>query len=202
MPLTDFKDILGYDIRTSATRGRTVFRKVPSALALGVSDHGGHYQFAIRQVDDCCAGCGKPPTTVFGIYRPEMVKLFAFRGVSHYGWHCWCASMCPQVGIHQTRRFAPGPTPSKLVVLDGGCGSRKNYFGPIIGAFGGKLGQKSWIFTGAFPRICGCFALGACLFLVTLPVAKRHCRHSGGDGWAKLRPAKQETHRMTKAKNS
>lgn len=179
--LTDFKDILGYDIQASATRAG-LFSASAIALALGVlitaaitSSQFGKLMIAVRDAES---------RTRFLGYRPEMVKLFAFV-VSAIMAGIAGALYVPQVGIINPGEFAPAN--SIEVVVWTAVGGRGTIIGPIIGALVVN-GGKSW-FTGAFPEYW-LFALGGLFILVTLLLPKGIVG-TVRDGWAKLRPAKQ-----------
>jgi urea transport system permease protein len=178
--LTDFKDILGFDIQASATRAG-LFSASAIALALGVlitaaitSSQFGKLMIAVRDAES---------RTRFLGYRPEMVKLFAFV-VSAIMAGIAGALYVPQVGIINPGEFAPAN--SIEVVVWTAVGGRGTIIGPIIGALVVN-GGKSW-FTGAFPEYW-LFALGSLFVLVTLLLPKGIVG-TLRDSWAKLRPAK------------
>ncbi|MCL4132180.1 UNVERIFIED_CONTAM: hypothetical protein GTU68_052267 [Idotea baltica] len=190
--LTDFKDILGYDIQASATRAG-LFSASAIALALGVlitaaitSSQFGKLMIAVRDAES---------RTRFLGYRPEMVKLFAFV-VSAIMAGIAGALYVPQVGIINPGEFAPAN--SIEVVVWTAVGGRGTIIGPIIGALVVN-GGKSW-FTGAFPEYW-LFALGGLFILVTLLLPKGIVG-TVRDGWAKLRPPKQTPTQDDQAKTA
>ena len=161
--LTDFKDILGFDVQSDATRAG-LFAASAIALALGVlvtamvtGSHLGKLMIAVRDAES---------RTRFIGYRPEHVKLFAFvlsavmAGIAG-------ALYVPQVGIINPGEFAPAN--SIEVVVWTAVGGRGTIIGPIIGALLVNAG-KSW-FTGVLPEIW-LFALGGLFVLVTLFLPK------------------------------
>lgn len=179
--LTDFKEILGFDIQTSETRAG-LFAASAIALALGVlvtsaitSSQFGKLMIAVRDAES---------RTRFLGYRPENVKLFAFV-VSAIMAGIAGALYVPQVGIINPGEFAPAN--SIEVVIWTAVGGRGTIIGPIVGALTVNWG-KSW-FTGAFPEYW-LFALGGLFVLVTLLLPKGIVG-TFRDVWLKLRPAKQ-----------
>ncbi|MBA5777063.1 urea ABC transporter permease subunit UrtC [Stappia sp. F7233] len=161
--LTDFKDILGFDIQADTTRAGLLAASAV-ALALGVivtaritGSSFGKLLIAVRDAES---------RTRFLGYRPEMVKLFAFTtsavmaGVAG-------ALYVPQVGIINPGEFAPAN--SIEVVVWTAIGGRGTIIGPIVGALLVNAG-KSW-FTGALPELW-LFALGGLFVLVTLFLPK------------------------------
>lgn len=179
--LTDFKDILGFDIQAGATRAG-LFSASAIALALGMlvtaaitGSQFGKLMIAVRDAES---------RTRFLGYRPEMVKLFAFV-VSAVMAGIAGALYVPQVGIINPGEFAPAN--SIEVVIWTAVGGRGTIIGPIIGALAVN-GGKSW-FTGAFPEYW-LFALGGLFVLVTLLMPKGIVG-TLRDGWTKLRPVRQ-----------
>ena len=161
--LTDFKDILGFDVQSDATRAG-LFAASAIALALGVlvtamvtGSHLGKLMIAVRDAES---------RTRFIGYRPEHVKLFAFvlsavmAGIAG-------ALYVPQVGIINPGEFAPAN--SIEVVVWTAVGGRGTIIGPIIGALLVNAG-KSW-FTGVIPEFW-LFALGGLFVFVTLFLPK------------------------------
>lgn len=178
--LTDFKEILGFDIQASKTRAG-LFAASAIALALGVlvtsaitSSQFGKLMIAVRDAES---------RTRFLGYRPENVKLFAFV-VSAIMAGIAGALYVPQVGIINPGEFAPAN--SIEVVIWTAVGGRGTIIGPIVGALAVN-GGKSW-FTGAFPEYW-LFALGGLFVLVTLLLPKGIVG-TLRDGWLKIRPAK------------
>jgi urea transport system permease protein len=161
--LTDFKDILGFDIQSDSTR---VGLLMASALALGigfilcralVNSKFGKVLIAVRDAES---------RTRFLGYRAENYKLLvwtisaAMAGVAG-------ALYVPQVGIINPSEFAPANSIEIVVwVASGGRG-------PLMGAaIGGVLVNfgKS-VFTGAFPELW-LFALGGLFIASTLFLPK------------------------------
>jgi urea transport system permease protein len=161
--LTDFKDILGFDIQSDRTR---VGLFLASAIALAggylvcraiVTSRFGKVLIAVRDAES---------RTRFLGYRVERYKLFV-----------WTLSAClagiagalyvPQVGIINPSEFAPAN--SIEVVIWVAVGGRGTLVGAALGAFlvnGGKT-----FFTGAIPEFW-LFALGGLFVLVTLFLPK------------------------------
>ncbi|MCF1466528.1 urea ABC transporter permease subunit UrtC [Agrobacterium vitis] len=161
--LTDFKDILGFNIQADGTRA-ALFSL--SALFLAgslllvsaiVRSKYGKVLVGIRDAES---------RTRFLGYRVENMKLFAFvisammAGVAG-------ALYVPQVGIINPGEFSPAN--SIEVVIWTAVGGRATLIGPIIGAVlvnGGKT-----VFTGLFPNVW-LFALGGLFVAVTLFLPK------------------------------
>ena len=161
--LTDFKDILGFDIQSNATRGGLFFA---SALMLAlafllcswiVRSKLGKVLVAVRDAES--------RTRFFG-YRVEHVKLFAFV-VSAMMAGIAGALYVPQVGIINPGEFAPAN--SIEVVIWTAVGGRGTLVGPIIGAVLVN-GGKTW-FTAAFPEFW-LFVLGGLFVFVTIFLPK------------------------------
>lgn len=161
--LTDFKDILGFDISSKQTRA-TLFAASALFLAASlllisavVSSKYGKLLVAVRDAES---------RTRFLGYRPENIKLFAFvlsamiAGIAG-------ALYVPQVGIINPGEFTPAN--SIEVVVWTAVGGRGTLVGPIIGAVLVNAG-KSW-FTGVLPEYW-LFALGGLFIFVTLFMPK------------------------------
>ncbi len=161
--LTDFKDILGYDIQSDATRS-TLFAFTAIALAIAVlitsaivRSKYGKVLIAVRDAES---------RTRFLGYRVEHMKLFAFvvsacmAGVAG-------ALYVPQVGIINPSEFAPAN--SIEVVIWTAVGGRATLFGPILGAV--LVNFAKTIFTGAMPN-GWLFMLGGLFVFVTLFLPK------------------------------
>ena len=161
--LTDFKDILGFDVQSRQTRA-TLFAL--SALFLVAfllltaaitQSRFGKLLIATRDAES---------RTRFLGYRPERVKLFVWTlsammaGVAG-------ALYVPQVGIINPGEFAPAN--SIEIVIWTAVGGRGTIVGPVIGAIVVN-GGKSW-FTGLFPEFW-LFVLGAIFVLTTLFLPK------------------------------
>ncbi|AUB80889.1 urea ABC transporter permease subunit UrtC [Candidatus Thiodictyon syntrophicum] len=157
--LTDFKDLLGFDLQRDATRVG-LFIASAAALALGylatriiVNSRLGRVAVAIRDAES---------RTRFIGYRVERVKaaLFAFSamlaGVAG-------ALYVPQVGIINPGEFSP--LNSIELVIWVAVGGRATLYGAVVGAILVNYGKT--VFTGVFPE-AWLFALGALFVLVTL----------------------------------
>ncbi|MDJ0607542.1 MAG: urea ABC transporter permease subunit UrtC [Kiloniellales bacterium] len=161
--LTDFKDILGFDLQADGTRA-ALFVASALALALGyvlcrllTTSRFGKVLVAVRDAESRVRFLG---------YRVESYKLFAFTlsaclaGVAG-------ALYVPQVGIINPSEFAPAN--SIEVVVWVAVGGRGTLVGPVIGALLVNF-AKTW-FTGALPEVW-LFALGAIFIGVTLFLPK------------------------------
>jgi len=161
--LTDFKDILGFDVQSDATR---VGLLIASAVALAagflicravVNSKFGKVLIAVRDAES---------RTRFLGYRPENYKLLV-----------WTLSACmagvagalyvPQVGIINPSEFAPAN--SIEVVIWVAVGGRATLIGAPVGAIMVNLGKT--VFTGILPELW-LFALGALFIAVTLFLPK------------------------------
>jgi urea transport system permease protein len=161
--LTDFKDILGFDLQSDGTR-IGLFLASAIALALGylacryiVSSRLGRVAVAIRDAES---------RTRFIGYRVERVKLWVFSlsaalaGVAG-------ALYVPQVGIINPGEFAP--LNSIELVIWVAIGGRATLFGAVIGAI--LVNYAKTYFTGVMPD-AWLFALGGLFVLVTLFLPK------------------------------
>lgn len=161
--LTDFKEILGFDIQAAETRVG-LFVATVIALAAGymiassvVSSKFGKVLVAVRDAESRVRFLG---------YEVERYKLFA-----------WTLSACmagvagalyvPQVGIINPGEFSPAASIEAVIWV--AVGGRGTLIGPVIGAVLVNFG-KSW-FTGALPELW-LFALGGLFVLVTLFLPK------------------------------
>ena len=161
--LTDFKDILGYNIQADGTRA-VLFAVTALFLALAlmlssaiVRSKFGKVLVGVRDAES---------RTRFLGYRVEHVKLFVFV-VSAMMAGIAGALYVPQIGIINPGEFAPAN--SIEVVIWTAVGGRATLIGPIIGAIlvnGGKT-----VFTGLFPSFW-LFALGGLFVAVTLFLPK------------------------------
>ncbi len=157
--LTDFKDILGFNVQASGTRS-ALFAASALALSLGVfvtwrlvRSKYGKLMVAVRDAES---------RTRFLGWRAENVKLFAFT-ISAVMAGIAGALYVPQVGIINPGEFEPAN--SIEVVIWTAVGGRGTIVGPILGALLVNAG-KSW-FTGALPELW-LFALGGLFVAVTL----------------------------------
>ncbi|MCC0056702.1 MAG: urea ABC transporter permease subunit UrtC [Rhodobiaceae bacterium] len=161
--LTDFKDIVGFDIAAQSTRVG-LFIISAAALIIGlvitsavINSKYGKILAAVRDAES---------RTRFLGYRPENIKLIAFvlsaviAGIAG-------ALYVPQVGIINPGEFEPAN--SIEVVVWTAVGGRATLVGPIAGAFLVNAG-KSW-FTGVLPEYW-LFALGGLFIFVTLFMPK------------------------------
>jgi len=161
--LTDFKDILGYNIQADGTRA-ALFAATAIILALVlllasgiVRSKYGKVLIGVRDAESRVRFLG---------FRVEHMKLFTFV-VSAMIAGIAGALYVPQVGIINPGEFAPAN--SIEVVIWTAVGGRSTLIGPIIGAImvnGGKT-----IFTGLFPEFW-LFALGGLFVAVTLFLPK------------------------------
>ncbi|MEO6396457.1 MAG: urea ABC transporter permease subunit UrtC [Devosia sp.] len=161
--LTDYKDILGFNVQAQTTRA-ALFAISAIALALAVlvcsaivNSKLGKVMVAIRDAES---------RTRFLGWRPENVKLFAFvvsaliAGVAG-------ALFVPQVGIINPGEFAPENSIEAVIWV--AVGGRGTIVGPIIGALLVNAGKT--LFTGALPDYW-LFALGGLFVFVTLFMPK------------------------------
>ena len=175
--LTDFKDILGFNIQAPATRA-TLFAITALVLALAfvvckaiVASRFGKVLVAVRDAES---------RTRFLGYRVENYKLAI-----------WTLSACmagiagalyvPQVGIINPGEFAPEN--SIEVVVWAAVGGRGLLVGPIVGAVVVNF-AKTWFTTGALAPYW-LFALGGLFIAVTLFLPKGIVG-TIVDGWSAL----------------
>ncbi len=161
--LTDFKDILGFNVQATTTRA-ALFAASAIALALAVlvcswivNSKLGKVMIAIRDAES---------RTRFLGYRVDNVKLFAFVVSAVIAGVAGALSV-PQVGIINPGEFDPAN--SIEVVIWTAVGGRGTIVGPIIGGVLVNAGKT--IFTGAFPDYW-LFALGGLFIFVTLFMPK------------------------------
>jgi urea transport system permease protein len=161
--LTDFKDILGFNVQAEATRN-ALFVASCIALVLGfllcrfiVASKVGKILIAVRDAES---------RTRFLGYRVEYYKLFVFTlsacmaGVAG-------ALYVPQVGIINPSEFAPANSIEAVIWV--AVGGRGTLYGAVLGGILVNL-AKTWL-TGAAPEIWLYF-LGALFVLVTLLLPK------------------------------
>jgi urea transport system permease protein len=161
--LTDFKDILGFNIQSDATRA-TLFALSALALvacyliarAIVVSKFG-KVLIAIRDAES---------RTRFMGYRVENYKLFVFT-VSAMMAGLAGALYVPQVGIINPGEFAPANSIEAVIWV--AVGGRGTLVGAALGAVVVNFGKT--YFTGALPELW-LFALGLLFVLVTLFMPK------------------------------
>lgn len=157
--LTDFKDILGFNLQSDAVR-LWLFTASSTALGLGyilcrkiVSSKLGRICVAIRDAED---------RTRFLGYRVTHYKVAIF---SLSAMLCGIAGALyvPQVGIINPSEFSP--LNSIEMVIWVAIGGRGTLYGAVIGAILVNF-AKTW-FTGAMPN-AWLFALGAIFILTTM----------------------------------
>ncbi|WP_428484202.1 urea ABC transporter permease subunit UrtC [Rhodopila sp.] len=157
--MTDFKDILGFNVQADSTRAALV---VITALFLCgqfllarfvVDSRFGKILVAVRDTES---------RTRFLGYRPESYKLVVWV-LSAIMAGIGGALYVPQVGIINPSEFAPGNSIEAVIWV--AVGGRGTLVGAILGALLVNFG-KTW-FTGAFPEVW-LYALGAMFIFVTL----------------------------------
>jgi urea transport system permease protein len=161
--LTDFKDILSFDLQENSTR-LTLFFLSGLALAIGyiacrfiVVSRLGRVAMAIRDAES---------RTRFTGYKVEYFKLAIFTfsailaGIAG-------ALYVPQVGIINPSEFSPINSIELVVWV--ALGGRATLYGAVIGAF--AVNYAKTYLTGALPEVW-LFSLGAMFVLVTLFLPK------------------------------
>ncbi|HBK05833.1 MAG TPA: urea ABC transporter permease subunit UrtC [Acetobacteraceae bacterium] len=157
--MTDFKDILGFNVQADSTRSALL---VISALLLCgqflvarfvVDSRFGKMLIAVRDTES---------RTRFLGYRPESYKLVVWV-LSAVMAGIGGALYVPQVGIINPSEFAPGNSIEAVIWV--AVGGRGTLVGAILGAILVNFG-KTW-FTGALPEVW-LYALGAMFIFVTL----------------------------------
>jgi len=162
--LTDFKDILGFNVQAAGTRA-TLFALSCLALILGfvicraiVSSKLGKVLIAIRDAES---------RTRFLGYRVESYKLFVFT-VSACMAGVAGALYVPQVGIINPSEFAPGNSIEAVIWV--AVGGRGTLVGAALGAF--VVNYAKTYFTSGSLAPYWLFILGALFILVTLLAPK------------------------------
>jgi len=158
--LTDFKDILGFNVQAEGTRNALFFASC-IALALGflvcraiVTSKFGKVLIAIRDAES---------RTRFLGYRVESYKLFVFTlsacmaGIAG-------ALYVPQVGIINPSEFAPANSIEAVIWV--AVGGRGTLTGAVLGAF--VVNYAKTYFTSGFLAPYWLFVLGALFIGVTL----------------------------------
>ena len=181
--LTDFKDILGFDLQSGATRNGLFVASV-AALALGyvicravIKSRLGQVLVAVRDAES---------RTRFLGYRVESYKLFVFTlsacmaGVAG-------ALYVPQVGIINPSEFAPAN--SIEIVIWVAVGGRGTLIGPVVGAV--LVNFAKTYFTAALPEIW-LFALGG-LFVFTTLFLPKGIVGAVREGWSWVRANRKST---------
>ena len=155
--LTDFKDILGFDLQSDATRN-TLFALTAVLLALAylfckwiTTSKFGRVLVAVRDAES---------RTRFMGYRVEHYKLFVFVASAVIAGIAG-AMYVPQVGIINPGEFSP--INSIEIIIWVAIGGRGTLYGAVIGAF--LVNYAKTYFTAAFPDLW-LFMLGG-LFVVT-----------------------------------
>jgi len=161
--LTDFKDILGFNLQSNETRVVLFFASALS-LALGymasryvVNSKMGRVVVAVRDAEDRSRFIG---------YKVESYKLWIFvfsavlAGIAG-------ALYVPQVGIINPGEFSP--LNSIELVIWVAIGGRGMLYGAVVGAF--IVNYAKTYFTGVLPEVW-LFALGALFVVVTLFLPK------------------------------
>ena len=161
--LTDFKDVLGFDLQADSTRIGLYLLSI-AALAVMflmcraiVLSRLGKVLIAVRDAES---------RTRFIGYRVEHYKLFVFT-VSAMMAGVAGALYVPQVGIINPGEFAPANSIEAVIWV--AVGGRGTLVGAVIGGIGVNL-AKSY-FTGALPEVW-LFALGGLFVVVTLFMPK------------------------------
>jgi urea transport system permease protein len=157
--LTDFKDILGFNVQADSTRSALLV--ISAVLLCGqfllarfvVDSRFGKILIAVRDTES---------RTRFLGYRPESYKLVVWV-LSAVMAGIGGALYVPQVGIINPSEFAPGNSIEAVIWV--AVGGRGTLVGAILGAVLVNFG-KTW-FTGALPEIW-LYALGAMFIFVTL----------------------------------
>lgn len=157
--LTDFKDVLGFDLHSSATRACLL---IITALLLAasllltralLSGRFGHLLTAVRDAES---------RTRFLGYRPDHIKLliWVFSAViAGLGGALYVL----QVGIINPGEFAPANSIEAVIWV--AVGGRGTLSGAVLGAVLVNLGKT--VFTGLLPELW-LYALGALFILTTL----------------------------------
>nr|WP_325262009.1 urea ABC transporter permease subunit UrtC [uncultured Rhizobium sp.] len=157
--LTDFKEILGFNVQAGGTRAALfAMSAIMLALCLLVASAITRSKFGkvlvgVRDAESRVHFLG---------FRVENIKLFTFVVSAMFAGIAG-ALFVPQVGIINPGEFAPAN--SIEVVVWTAVGGRGTLIGPIIGAILVNAGKS--YFTGAFPEIW-LFALGGLFIAVTL----------------------------------
>jgi urea transport system permease protein len=158
--LTDFKEILGFNVQAAGTRA-ALFAASCVALALGfvicraiITSKFGKVLIAIRDAES---------RTRFLGYRVESYKLFVFT-VSACMAGVAGALYVPQVGIINPSEFAPANSIEAVIWV--AVGGRGTLIGPIIGAL--LVNYAKTTFTSGMLAPYWLFLLGGLFVAVTL----------------------------------
>jgi urea transport system permease protein len=161
--LTDFKDILGFNLREDSVR-IALFLASTSALAIGYIIS--RYIVGSRLGLTCIAIRDAESRSRFIGYRVENIKLWIFvisaamAGVAG-------ALYVPQVGIINPGEFSPLNSIELIIWV--AIGGRGTLYGAIVGAI--IVNYSKTYFTGAFPEVW-LYALGGLFIIVTLYLPK------------------------------
>ena len=161
--LTDFRDILGFNLRTDATR-LGLFIASGIALAIGYLVCRGIVTSKLGRVSVACRDA--EARARFLGYRVDRVQLFVFvvsamiAGVAG-------ALYVPQVGIINPSEFSP--IFSIEIVVWVALGGRATLYGAVIGAI--LVNYAKTVFTGVMPD-AWLFLLGGLFVLVTVFLPK------------------------------
>ncbi len=175
--LTDFKDILGFDVQADATRNGLY---LASAVALGLGFMVARAVTGSTFGKVLTAARDAESRTRFLGYRVEHYKLTAFvlsavlAGVAG-------ALYVPQVGIINPSEFTPAK--SIEIVVWVAVGGRGTLIGAVVGAVAVNY-AKTW-FTATYPELW-LFALGA-LFIAVTVFMPRGILGLAHDAWQRLR---------------
>ncbi len=157
--LTDFKDIIGFDLHADATRNALL---LATAIALAGAFLLARYVVASRLGKILIAVRDTESRTRFLGYRPESYKLFVFvlsaiiAGIGG-------ALYVPQVGIINPGEFSPANSIEAVIWV--AVGGRGTLVGAILGAILVNFGKT--YFTSALPDVW-LYALGFLFILTTL----------------------------------
>ncbi|TBW33010.1 urea ABC transporter permease subunit UrtC [Siculibacillus lacustris] len=161
--LTDFKDIVGYNVQSAGTRA-TLFFLSCLLVAVGllvtsaiVKSKLGKVLIAIRDAESRTRFIGYRVATFKTVVFTVSAMLAGLAG----------ALYVPQVGIINPGEFAPANSIEAVIWV--AVGGRGTLVGAIVGAVAVNWG-KTW-FTGALPELW-LFALGGLFVLVTLFLPK------------------------------
>lgn len=161
--LTDFKDILGFDLQSDATRN-TLFVLTILFLAIAyvfckwiTTSKFGRVLVAVRDAES---------RTRFMGYRVEHYKLFVFVASAVIAGIAG-AMYVPQVGIINPGEFSP--INSIEIIIWVAIGGRGTLYGAVIGAF--LVNYAKTYFTAAFPDLW-LFLLGGLFVVTTLYLPK------------------------------
>jgi urea transport system permease protein len=161
--LTDFKDVLGFDLQATGTR---LGLYVASAIALGLGFLLSRYLVTSRLGRVLVAVRDAESRTRFLGYRVEYYKLFVFvlsavlAGIAG-------ALYVPQVGIINPGEFSPAN--SIEIVIWVAVGGRGTLYGAVLGAI--LVNYAKSYFTGALPDLW-LFVLGGMFIGVTIFLPK------------------------------